>query len=493
MFLDTTLCLTLTSALYSPVSDEVLSSLQLQLNVSIFGKDSSSVEVALACLAIENDGFGSNKLVDGGVVSKVISVKDAWYSGSDGSWGNPVTYILRGLCRIPKLILQCMQESVSLVASGNAHESPDELIELEILLLEREYYIWKMEPLGESAAPQDFATTIVEVEEAPNATQAWIAKDNVKTDYSKEEGIANDEMATFEVCTGNLVDVFKDAQQLIKNERVNIMRDLILAIKELNGKHIMHGNLNPRNVLIQSSSRGYRVKLCGLGNSKQIYQGSSLGDIWMSMHNSEMSNLGETLLYIMSEGEYKFQVDGAEDEGFCSWTVAGKKDIIKDLLGKLPLDFSLPITLLTDKDDDSVIPPDLLLVMPCFWNAKKKMYMLRDVSDQLLDIDSDALESRNLKIFGGNWKNQIDEKWYESMKVSKDGRTHHYNTTKMKDLLILCRNNINLPGDIFPGTDPITLEGYLSTTWPSMFMHVYNYALKNCPKKSAMYNEYFAY
>ncbi|GJU94119.1 zinc finger, CCHC-type containing protein [Tanacetum coccineum] len=303
----------------------------------------------------------------------------------------------------------------------------------------------------------------------------------------------------FEVCAGNLVDVFKDAHELIKNERVNIMRDLILAVKELNGKHIMHGNLNPQNVLIQSSSRGYRVKLCGLGNSKQIDQGSSLGDIWMSMHNSEMSNLGETLLYIMSDGEYKFQVDSAEDEGCSSWTVAGKKDIIKDLLGKLPLDFSLPITLLTDKDDDSlfmissVIPPDLLLVMPCFWSVKKKMYMLRDVSDQLLDIDSDALESRNLKIFGGNWKNQIDEKWYESMKASKDGRTHHYNTTKMKDLLILCRNNINLPGDIFPGTDPITLEGYLSTTWPSMFMHVYSYALKNCPKKSAMYNEYFAY
>nr|GEZ03675.1 hypothetical protein [Tanacetum cinerariifolium] len=44
-------------------------------------------------------------------------------------------------------------------------------------------------------APQDFATTIAEVEEAPNATQARIAKENVKTDCSKEEGIASDETA----------------------------------------------------------------------------------------------------------------------------------------------------------------------------------------------------------------------------------------------------------------------------------------------------------
>ncbi|GJZ04016.1 nuclear pore complex protein NUP107 [Tanacetum coccineum] len=191
MFPDATLCTSLTSALYSSVSDEAVSSRQLQVNVSISGKDSSSVEVALRCLATENDGFGPNKLADGGILAAVIAagVKgelarfqagvtmeimrvDAWYSGSDGSLGNPATYILRGLsrrCCIPELILRCMQVSVSLMESGNAHESHDELIELvassetgilhlfsqnqlqEFLLFEREYCIWKMELLGESA------------------------------------------------------------------------------------------------------------------------------------------------------------------------------------------------------------------------------------------------------------------------------------------------------------------------------------------------------
>ncbi|PWA80951.1 hypothetical protein CTI12_AA191640 [Artemisia annua] len=191
MFPDATLCTSLTSALYSSVSDEVVSSRQLQVNVSISGKDSSSVEVALRCLATENDGFGPNKLADGGILAAVIAagVKgelarfqtgvtmeimrvDAWYSGSDGSLGNPATYILRGLsrrCCIPELILRCMQVSVSLMETGNAHESHDELIELvassetgilhlfsqnqlqEFLMFEREYCIWKMELLGESA------------------------------------------------------------------------------------------------------------------------------------------------------------------------------------------------------------------------------------------------------------------------------------------------------------------------------------------------------
>ncbi|KAL8230247.1 hypothetical protein R6Q57_000025 [Mikania cordata] len=182
---DPTLCTALTSALYSSLSDEVVLDRQLQVNVSISAKDSSSVEIALRCVATENDGFGPNKLGDGGVLAAVIAagVKgelvgfqvgvtmeilrlDAWYCRIDGSLGKPATYILRGLCRmccVPEVILRCMQVSYSLMESGHAYENHDELIELvagsetgilhlfsqnqlqEFLLYEREYSVWKME------------------------------------------------------------------------------------------------------------------------------------------------------------------------------------------------------------------------------------------------------------------------------------------------------------------------------------------------------------
>ncbi|XP_024969419.1 nuclear pore complex protein NUP107 isoform X3 [Cynara cardunculus var. scolymus] len=186
---DATLCTALTSAFYSSVSEEVVSDRQLLVNVSISTKDSCSIEVSLRCLATENDGFGPNKLADGGVLAAVIAAGikgelagfqagvtmeilrlDAWYCDNDGSLGSPATYIVRGLCRrccIPEVILRCMQVSVSLMESGNAHDVQDELIELvagsetgvlhlfsqnqlqEFLLFEREYRIWKMD---ESAA-----------------------------------------------------------------------------------------------------------------------------------------------------------------------------------------------------------------------------------------------------------------------------------------------------------------------------------------------------
>ncbi|KAI3521334.1 hypothetical protein L1887_10797 [Cichorium endivia] len=190
---DATLCTALTSALYSSLPEQIVSDRQLLVNVSISTKDNCSIEVSLRCLATENDGFGSNKLADGGLLAAIIAAGikgelarfqpgvtmeilriDAWYSGSDGSLGNPAIYIIRGLCRrccIPEVILRCMQVSVSLMESGNdTNEVHDELIELvaapetglihlfsqnqlqEFLLFEREYCLWKMELDEEPAA-----------------------------------------------------------------------------------------------------------------------------------------------------------------------------------------------------------------------------------------------------------------------------------------------------------------------------------------------------
>lgn len=182
---DATVCAALMSALYSSVTEEVVSVRQLMVNVAISSRDSYSVEVILRCLAVEGDGIGSHILNDGGLLGSVmaagfkgelarfqtgvtmeISLLDAWFSSKDGSLEGPATYIVRGLCRrccIPEVILRCMQVSVSLMESGNLPENNDDLIELvsssetgfihlfsqqqlqEFLLFEREYTICKME------------------------------------------------------------------------------------------------------------------------------------------------------------------------------------------------------------------------------------------------------------------------------------------------------------------------------------------------------------
>ncbi|KAL4584438.1 hypothetical protein LXL04_009039 [Taraxacum kok-saghyz] len=150
---DATLCTSLTSALYSSVTQEVVNNRQLMVNVCVSTKDSCSIEVSLRCTATESDGFGSNVGGDGGLLGGIMTAGikgelagfqagvtmeilriDGWYSGTDGSLGSPATYILRGLCRrccIPEVVLRCMQVSVSLMESGDdTCEIHDELIEL---------------------------------------------------------------------------------------------------------------------------------------------------------------------------------------------------------------------------------------------------------------------------------------------------------------------------------------------------------------------------
>ncbi|XP_041994312.1 nuclear pore complex protein NUP107-like [Salvia splendens] len=182
---DATLCTTLTSALYSSVSEEEVLRRELMANVAISPGENSCIEVVLRCLAAEGDGLGLHDLNDGGILATVmaagfkgelarfqagvtleISRLDAWYSSANGSLDGPATYIVRGLCRkccIPEIVLRCMEVSVSLMESGYRPERHHELIELvtspetdflhlfskgqlqELLLFEREYSINEMD------------------------------------------------------------------------------------------------------------------------------------------------------------------------------------------------------------------------------------------------------------------------------------------------------------------------------------------------------------
>ncbi|KAL0424939.1 UNVERIFIED_CONTAM: Nuclear pore complex protein [Sesamum radiatum] len=163
---DATLCTTLTSALYSSVTEEEVLHRELMVNVSISSRDSSCIEVVLRCLAVDGDGLGPHDLNDGGILASVmaagfkgelarfqagvtmeISRLDAWYSSSDGSLEGPATYIV----------------SVSLMEYGYPPDVHQELIELvtspetdflhlfsqhqlqELLLFERDYSIYELD------------------------------------------------------------------------------------------------------------------------------------------------------------------------------------------------------------------------------------------------------------------------------------------------------------------------------------------------------------
>nr|GEW25915.1 nuclear pore complex protein NUP107 isoform X2 [Tanacetum cinerariifolium] len=219
----------------------------------------------------ENDGFGPNKHPDGGILSAIIAA-EAWFSGSDGSLGNPATYILS---RSQNSFFSVCRES------GNAHESHDELIELfvnsetgvlhlfsqnqlqEFLLFEREYCIWKMELLRESCIPW----------QPPYFPCALHILLRIEAVFQKDAKKG----------------VFKN-----ERERVNLMR-----------------NLNPCNVLIQNTFHGYEIKLCKLGSRQELEVEDPL-IIETVPYKSEMRDLGETLLYIKTLDAYEFKDKGDE-------------------------------------------------------------------------------------------------------------------------------------------------------------------------------------
>ncbi|KAL0562213.1 hypothetical protein IC582_002665 [Cucumis melo] len=178
-------CTTLTSALYSSVTEEIILNRQLVVNVSIASGEGFCIEIVLRCLAAPGDGLGHREVNDGGILSGIMAAGfkgelrgfqagvtlevlrlDALYSNEDGSLKDPAAYIVQGLCRwccLPEVILRCMQVSVALMELGFEPKCHDNLIELvgnsesgfsdlfseqqfeEFLILEREYTLRKME------------------------------------------------------------------------------------------------------------------------------------------------------------------------------------------------------------------------------------------------------------------------------------------------------------------------------------------------------------
>ncbi|URD83217.1 Trypsin [Musa troglodytarum] len=128
MLPDATSCTTLTSALYSSVSEDDVLKRQLRVDVAVSSSDNYCIEVALHCLAVNGDGLGLHEANDGGLLATVIAAGfkgelnrfqpgvtmeisrlDAWYSSEDGSFRSPANYIVKGLCRrccLPELILR---------------------------------------------------------------------------------------------------------------------------------------------------------------------------------------------------------------------------------------------------------------------------------------------------------------------------------------------------------------------------------------------------
>ncbi|XP_023549300.1 nuclear pore complex protein NUP107 [Cucurbita pepo subsp. pepo] len=184
-------CTTLTSALYSSVTEEIILNRKLVVNVSIASGEGFCIKIVLRCLATPGDGLGHCEGNDGGILSGIMAAGfkgelrgfqagvtlevlrlDAWCSNEDGSLECPAAYIVQGLCRrccLPEVILRCMQVSVALMELGLEPKCHDQLIELvassesgfsdlfsqqqfeEFLILEREYTLRKME-LGEPSS-----------------------------------------------------------------------------------------------------------------------------------------------------------------------------------------------------------------------------------------------------------------------------------------------------------------------------------------------------
>ncbi|GJZ59620.1 serine/threonine-protein kinase/endoribonuclease IRE1b-like protein, partial [Tanacetum coccineum] len=263
---------------------------------------------------------------------------------------------------------------------------------------------------------------------------------------------------------------------------VDYLRNVVHALMQLHKNDIIHGDVAPQHVLVRRGpGNDGMIKLCGMGKSTRIRK-SDKESITTSAYKAQNYQLARTILNILGGHEF----DGTQGQEFINDDLKKVGNLAAHLCMKL-MDPNSSISLLE-------VYNHIL-----FWDANKKINFIGEVSNALSSNELSGIEHLASDVFGVDvfgfkgWKGKVDSNWLSVMETaSKHDRSlkvDAYDEDSLFDLVKLFRNSIQHPKRIYPAQNYITLERYISMTFPNLMTLLYNHML-DCSKKSTLYKKY---
>nr|GEW25655.1 RNA-directed DNA polymerase, eukaryota [Tanacetum cinerariifolium] len=229
---------------------------------------------------------------------------------------------------------------------------------------------------------------------------------------------------------------------------LEVMREIASGLAHLHKLGIIHGNLNPHNVLL---SKEISAKISGYD------------DLAVDLYN-----LGRLLLFCITVGRHQFHD-----------TVDGDKNIINDrkdlcLVQDIPEAFDLISELL---DTNPQLRPTASEVYdhPLFWNPDTRLTFIREISEKKVETSLlKAIESICTALLDETWDRKLDIRLIDAMEVH---RTYKYDC--VRDLLRFIRNSyghykeLSMENRATLGMVPTGIERYFRIRFPKLIMEVY--------------------
>ncbi|TFK02016.1 interleukin-17 receptor A [Platysternon megacephalum] len=232
----------------------------------------------------------------------------------------------------------------------------------------------------------------------------------------------NCQLFCLSLCESNLEDHLSKSAQAVNNH--DILKTLLEAVRDLHSLELGHGDLHPRNILIDADDK---VLLADFDKSSSFAEGQRELII-----KEDLEALGRLVLYVVTRGEVPFDGPDGED-------VAARCPT--DLQGHLEIE-DLIRSLVSPHGGNSVQLGDLIH-HPFFWTCESRFEFLVDVGNNP-DIEKYNARSQIVKALNCNkattekhfyqWTKKIDQDVLEDMEKRRP-----YKDT-VTDLLRLIRN-----------------------------------------------------
>ena len=332
-----------------------------------------------------------------------------------------------------------------------------------------------------------------------------------------------------ELCEASIYDIYEGPssrerleplRKQLEHRRHVLLKDIARGLKHLHDLNIVHRDVKPANILINSSLRaiisdfGLCKKLTDDQSSfgvTAVQSGGTAG--WRAPET--IWQLGRTFaddttmsLVPVTQDEQNARLTRAVDV-FSAGLVFGyvlmnghhpfgdrlvrEQNIIRGVFDILPLerqyrDFDAIdlISKMLPNRSQQRISMDEVLSHPYFWNSTKKLMFLQDMSDRL-DVEDKAsssllkaFEPMSKQVFGtSGWHSKVDRELFENL-----GKYRKYQSDSLQDLLRAMRNKKNhyldLPVDVqeLLGSIPDGFYEYFQTRFPRMLVVCYNFMLE---------------
>ncbi|PWA45203.1 glutamine-tRNA ligase, putative / glutaminyl-tRNA synthetase, putative / GlnRS [Artemisia annua] len=295
----------------------------------------------------------------------------------------------------------------------------------------------------------------------------------------------------YENTCGSIVDYMRRRLNTTISENFRakqVLRNVVLALMQLEKNAIIHGNVCPQHVLIRKGlGNKDMIALCGFGNSKRIPVEQIA--ITSTAYKAQNYQLAMTILNVLKSISKSLRFATSKD-----WeTIKTEQEILQDLkeVGHVAADLCMRLM-------DPKYRISLLMVYDhmLFWDADKNMEFFVDFSDELQAKKLGSVQWMAAQAFGHDWESKVDHDkkgtWLAEMeKASHHNRTKKakaYETTSVFDLFRFFRNSINHKKKNKPTKTSVNFEKFISAEFPALMALMYSHLLNS--KNYELINKY---